>query len=85
MNQQEDMEEEESYEPESLPETYFSWVFSGNIFFVLSKLVWTGMWVTAGLTFQITEFIILMVIGVGGWFVANDYQNWEIQTGQQQQ
>lgn len=72
-------EENKSPEQETLLGQYFSWLFKGNILFVIAKFVWTGMYVTAFTTFQFIEGGVLVVAGIVVWFIANDWQNWQIE------
>jgi len=70
---------EEEEEQATILERYIWWLFEGNILFVPLKFVWTGMWMTAFLTFQFIEGVVILAIGAGIWFIANDWQNWEVE------
>lgn len=69
---------EEDEVNETVIEAYVKWLFEGNIIFVISKFVWTGMYLTAILTFQFIKAAAVIFLGALIWFVANDWQNWEI-------
>lgn len=58
---------------------YIEWLFEGNILVVILKFIWTGMYLTAFTTFQFIEGLVIVAAGAAIWFVANDWQNWEIQ------
>lgn len=58
---------------------YIEWLFKGNILVVILKFIWTGMYVTAFTTFQFIEGVVIVAAGAVIWFVANDWQNWEIE------
>lgn len=64
---------------------YITWLFEGNILFIIIKFLWTGWYVTAFTTFQFIEGVIILAVGGIVWFVYHDWQNWEIQWDDQTQ
>lgn len=73
------MSEETENVEQGIVDTYVKWLFEGNVLFIALKFIWTGMWITALTTFQFIETAVILGIGAVLWFIANDYQNWEIQ------
>jgi len=72
-------DEKESPEGNGMFFSYVEWLFEGNILVVGLKFVWTGMWLTALTTFQFVEAAVIFGLGVAVWFVANDWQNWQVE------
>lgn len=74
--EQADPAQENSYGPIM---KYVNWISSGNIIYVAAKILWTGWWLTALLTFNFIETGVLLVVGILIWFIVNDYENWYIE------
>jgi len=58
---------------------YIRWLFKGNILLVVLKFIWTGMYLTAFLTFKLKAGAIIAGAGIVVWFLWNDKENWYIE------
>jgi len=57
------MIEEVLYGEKDPVRNYWSWMWEGGTFRQLMKNIWTGLWVTALITFHIVETGMILVLG----------------------